>query len=102
MDKAEYERQMSVIEEIFNKSIKILDQKYADSNNPVAVGDIVIDHIGAIKVTKIRIGKSGTYTAGMPCCVYEGLMLKKDFSPQKSGKSRSVWQGNMVKAFTPK
>jgi len=63
---------------------------YCDEHNPFKIGDSFTDHIGTIRIEKVR------YDLQYPCCVYFGVELKKDGSPKNSGKKRNSWQFNQL------
>lgn len=69
-----------------------LVKKFAYSNNKVKQGDIVTDHIGSIKVERVRVHQG----LNIICCIYDGVMLKKDLTPVKKLTKRSVYQSNLV------
>lgn len=90
--------------EIYKEKVKELEKEYeskklqlmkqfVDANNPYKIGDVVIDHVGAIVVEKI------TYSLGFnsfPCAIYFGIELKKDGTPTKELSKRNVWQSNVL------
>ena len=65
-------------------------KEYALSNSTVEINDVIEDHISKIRVNTIKI-----YRSNPPQCVYEGIECKKDGTPTKRGKTRSVYQSNM-------
>lgn len=68
-------------------------KKYCLSNNPYKVGDIFEDSTGKIVIEKINIYCS----KDNPCCIYHGLVLKKDGSPTKKMERRDAYQCNNVR-----
>lgn len=68
-----------------------LAKKYCLSNNPYKIGDVFTDHNGSIRIDKIK------FSPIQLCCVYEGVVLKKDLTPGKRGKIRRAWQFHEIK-----
>lgn len=83
-------------EETILKESKI-NMEYAFSNNPYKVDDIIEDHIGKIKVEKIKYTSGSNMFNSFPECVYYGTVLKKDGTPTKKQEIRQVWQSNLKK-----
>lgn len=92
MDFIDYSKKMDELNKAHEKSKKELSTKYALSNNPFKIGDIITDHIGSVKITKIKIS-----LYPKPACVYEGVILNKNLSPNKLNKTRTVYQPNIIK-----
>ncbi|NCB47508.1 hypothetical protein EOM81_10890 [bacterium] len=63
---------------------------YCDANNPYKVGDTFTDYNCTIRIENIRYYCSETN----PCCIYEGVILRKDGTPRKDGKKESCFQSN--------
>lgn len=74
-----------------DKKVQALSKEYALSNNTVKVGDMVTDHIGAVKVEKILIRVTDE-----PSCVYSGTEYTKAGKPTKRGTKRLAYQINLV------
>ena len=87
----DYNAKLSSIDEKAKLAKREAALEYALANNTVRIGDIVKDHLGAIKVEEIKF-----YHVGPPQCVYVGVVLKKDGTPTKQGKTRSVFQSNLL------
>ena len=70
--------------------------KYIIANNPYKIGDNFTDHIGTINIEKIE------YTGGdSPGCIYYGIELKKDGTPNKRMNRRYAYQCNDTKEDIP-
>jgi hypothetical protein len=95
MTKEEFEERKKEILKKANKERNDLIKQYCDANNPYKVGDIFTDHIGSIKIEKIKYSEGGFGV--MPQCFYFGTELKKDGTPKKSGDKRQAWQSNDIK-----
>lgn len=67
-------------------------KQFALANNPVSVGDIVSNGSEKILVEKIMV-YSG---CGLPFCVYQGPLLKKNGDKYKSGKRGDLYQQSIV------
>ena len=94
MDIIEYKIRMLEIErDAEQKKIQLMTE-CALSNNIIKIGDTFTDHIGTIKVEKIKIATNGNER--LPECVYFGAMLRKDLTPFKSGEKRDAYESNKV------
>jgi hypothetical protein len=93
MNKEECAKGLEEMADEYRKKLNKHYAAYAMSNNPVKEGDIVEDHIGSIRVDKIRINKS--CGSCLPECSYKGVMLTKKGDPVKNGKTRWVFQSNL-------
>ncbi len=87
MNIEDYKNKKSVIDHDYRKRLSALAKDFAFSNSSVAVGDIVTDHTGSIKVEAVRF-----HAGNNPSCVYVGVELTKKLVPKKSGVKRSVSQ----------
>lgn len=72
-----------------------LIRQYCNAKNPYKVGDIFTDHIGHIKITKIRYSVGIDYYSTDACCIYEGEVLTMDKKPKKRPTMREAWQSNL-------
>ena len=95
MTTEEYKHKIAKLNETFEREKSLINREYAFSNNYLKKGDIVTDHLGSILIEKIQFTTS--FTTGMPCCVYTGVELKKDGTPTKAAKIRSIHQTNIEK-----
>jgi hypothetical protein len=95
MTKEQYIQKLKDLEAEFENKKGELVRLCAFSNNTIKVGDVITDHSGSIKVEKIQVAFG--YACDLPSCVYTGIELNKDGTPNKKGKKRSVWQSNLVK-----
>jgi len=91
MTRQEYEEERSRLECEHGAAIAALECRFAFENSLLKVGGIATDHIGSVRVDKIRYSKS---SLGIPVCVYYGQVLKKDLTPTQKIQVRGVWQGN--------
>jgi hypothetical protein len=93
MTRKEFDNRLKELELEFDKSKKALLVNFALSNNTIAVGDVVRDHIGRGMVEKIQTTMSllSKYSEMRYWCVE----LKKDGAPKKNGDSRWVYQSNI-------
>lgn len=90
----EYQGRLEAIQEDAKLKQRRLEQEFARSNSHVETGDMVTDYIGSVRVTEI-----GYYmTDGVPGCCYHGYCYTKAGKPFKSGETRNVYQGNLVKS----
>jgi len=92
MEREEYLRKLKELELSQAKQRKDLAIEYAKLNNPYNVGDIISDHIGTIKIESISFDWGWNNS---PQCVYNGVILKKDLTPNKLNKKTSVYQSNI-------
>ena len=90
----EYDSKMQLLESEFEAKKKELMKEFAFSNNPHQIGDIITDHIGSIKIEKIKWGKGVNQ---FPSCVYIGVELKKDLTPAKKQNHTQIWQSYLIK-----
>ena len=92
MEYSEYKDKLSDLKAKHHNEKVALAREYAYSNNPYKVGDTVTDHIGSIRVDRIRVDITDN-----PCCIYYGIELTKKGVPYKSGSTRGVYQMNIKK-----
>jgi hypothetical protein len=97
MTDIEYKLKLNDIEKRFEEDKRILARDYAYSNNPNKIGDIVTDHIGSIKIERIKYTLGWVSMKELPFCVYEGIELKKDGTSTKKQNHRDVYQNNLIK-----
>ena len=81
MNKEEYLKAKKALEEECEINKKHLARKFAYSNNPVKIGDIITDHYKTIRVEKLVYGRNFGYT--FPCMFYYGTRLTKKGEPAK-------------------
>ena len=91
----EYRKAMVALKKDFDKATGDLQRTAALSNNPVEKGMLVTDHLGSILVNAIGINWAD-YSSRLPTCIYSGVILTKQGAPRKDGKTRIVYQTNMV------
>jgi hypothetical protein len=93
MTREEFDNRLNELQLNFDKSKQALLSDFAISNNTIAVGDVVCDHIGCGRVEKLQVTMStlSKYSEMRYWC----LELKKDGTPKKSGASRWVYQSNI-------
>lgn len=92
----EYFIKLSELEKSYDDSRRKVIREFALTNNPVQVGDIVIDHMKKILVQSISISLS---YRDLPCCIYKGIELKVDNTPKKNNIQSSVYQSNLKHHF---
>ena len=92
MTKEQYLKQIDSLELKHKKEINALHIEYAMANNHIKEGDVVKDHAVSIKVEKIKVTLSGYRN---PQCIYEGVVLRKDGTPNVRGKKDFVYQSNI-------
>ena len=92
MDIEDYKARLKEITKEAENRIRKLKLEYASSNAPAAVGDVVTDRLGSILVESIKI-----YPSDPPQCVFYGRKLTKKLVPTKDGKTRGIYQQNLVK-----
>lgn len=92
MKREEFDNRLKELKLEFNKNKKALLVDFALSNNTIAVGNIIKDHIGCAKVIKLDI-----YCAydGYSEMKYNCIELKKDGTPKKKETMRWVYQSNI-------
>lgn len=93
MTREEFDNRMKELELEFVKNKKALLVNFALSNNTIAVGDIVKDHIGCAEVVKVN-NVQCTYN-GYSEMKYNCIELKKDGTPKKKETMRWVYQTNI-------
>lgn len=93
MTREEIDNRLNELQLEFDKSKKALLKQFAISNNTIAVGDVVCDHIGYGRVEKLQVTMSmlSKYSEMRYWCVE----LKKDGTPKKNGASRWMYQSNI-------
>ena len=93
MEIEEYKKQIKAIDDEASTKKKSIGVEYAMSHNSVAMGDVIEDHIGRIKVEKISVQILSFQS--VPVCVYFGVEITKAGAPSKKGTKRWVYQSNM-------
>lgn len=81
MNKEEYLKAKKALEEECEIKKKYLARKFACSNNPVKIGDIITDRYKTIRVEKFLCCRNLGYT--FPCMFYYGTRLTKKGEPAK-------------------
>jgi hypothetical protein len=94
MTKEEYLLQEKEIDQNANKLKRDLNVRYAMEQNRYKIGDQVEDHMGIIIVDKIQVSNGSLDS--MPCCVYSGLILKKNGEPRKDRSRRNIYYSNFI------
>jgi len=97
MEVLDYEIRLKEINERFEKEKSELAERFAVSNNPYKVGDIITDSVGSIKIEVIKYTLGGGYYGKYPQCVFRGVELKKDLTPTKKGEKRTIYQSSILK-----
>lgn len=93
MDKKQLILNINAIDKEAERQKVIEIKRYCDANNPYKVGDVFTDHIGSVKIEKIK----HYISYSNPCCVYFGLELKKDGNPRNDLRKRDAYQCNEKK-----
>ncbi len=93
MNKLEYDRSCAAIERKKNEAIERLSSKYALSNSPYKIGDIVEDHFHTIRIEKIKLVFSFTHKT--PECYYTGVELTKKLRRKKRQDTTFMHQSNV-------
>lgn len=93
MTKQELDDKLKELEQKYELNKREIIKQFCDANNTYKIGDKFTDHIGTIKIEKIRYS---ILLNGNPTCVYFGTELKKDGTPKKSNTKRSAWQSNDI------
>lgn len=88
----EYKERRNQLELEYNKKKRKLANEYAKFNCPHKVGDVVEDHIGKLKIERVR---TVWQTNDELDYVYYGIELKKDGTPCKRQTGRGVYQSNV-------
>ncbi len=94
MTSKEYQELLQIEHNNFLARKNLLAKKYALSNNPFQIGNIITDHMGSILIRSIKI--SFAFNNTTPECVYYGIELKKDGKPCKKQTNRGAWQSNLI------
>jgi|GEM_PF-2644418 len=97
MNREDYKHKRSEMLNRHSGEIAGLEREFALSNSDVNVGDIVVDHISAVDVRKI---KYTTFATEFPCCVYEGYELTKKMKRRKNKNIRYVDQRNVKEVIS--
>lgn len=92
MTEEEYLRRLDLIKKAYEVDKKNLAIEFAMSNNPYKVGDVIEDHVGKLKIEKIKVN---TIYYNLPSCSYYGVDLKKDGTPCKRQTGRCIHQSNV-------
>lgn len=95
MTQEEYHTHLISIEREYNNKILLLKRKYAMSNNPYKVGDIIQDNVGKLRIDRIGF-TSNSFTE--PSCVYYGVYINEDGTPCKRQINRPILQSNILKS----
>lgn len=90
MNFSEYKKKQDALSRKHHKEMALLATEFALANSPLKVGDFARDHIGTIKIERIR-----AVDHTKPQCVYQGPCYTTKGVPFKSGESRWVYQSNL-------
>ncbi|SRR5258706_7649185 len=93
MTQEEYKQQLNQIEIEATERRKLLNRQYARENREHGIGDILTDTNGSILVQKFGIDFDSNR---VPVTYYFGVELKKDLTPTKAGKTRSIWPSSII------
>lgn len=98
MTNREYDMEIKAIEDAAHQKKRNLIKEFCDANNPYKIGDIFSDHIGQIRIEKI---KYYARAVDYPCCIYEGIILNKNGDENKLGSRREAYQINETRQILP-
>ena len=101
---AEVKSKNAMAETTFNERLKKIDADYgtakkalyiefAKSNEIYKTGDIISDSVKTILIDRITAHKS----FGFPEPVYNGVELRKDLTPKKSGERGAIYGNRQTK-----
>lgn len=92
MNKEQYKLELEVLKKKYEKAKNDLAKKYALSNNPYKIGDIVTDHYHSVKIEKI-----GVYIgiSQVPECVFYGKDVNSKGIELKRQTGNPVHQSNI-------
>ena len=93
MTKEELTKTLDSLDKDYKDRRELIIKDYCLSNNPYKIGDVFTDHIGSIRIENIYPAKS----SGGYCCVFNGVILRKDGSAAKKIERRDAWQSNEKK-----
>ncbi len=82
--------------EATNKKNDLVREFALANKPPIKKGDIISDQSGSLKVESFSI-RAGWGTTELPYCVFKGEELKKDGTPLKKRKEKSISQNNIIK-----
>lgn len=102
MTENEYLQRRKEIDKQHRTSISDLEFEYCLAKTPYSVGDIVEDHVGAVKITEIMSVWHGLFNSDFTklSLVFKGVDVKKsDFTPKKNGGERDVYESNIEKVL---
>lgn len=88
MNKIEYNTGLETINREYELAKRTLATKYALSNAQFEKGDIIKNHLNTILVDKISVYRGN---GSFPEPVYEGFILKKDFTRRQDGSRASIY-----------
>lgn len=90
-----YKANLAMLEAEFNAKKKTLAKEFAFANSPHKEGDIITDHNCTIKIDQIK-WSFGRWDE-LPYCIYYGVALKKNGTPNKRGDREGIYQKNIIK-----
>lgn len=94
MNEQEYKEKLEEIERNARIAKFDLDNKYAQSNNPHKIGDIITDQNGTIKIESI--GQAFAFMSKLPESLYYGTCCTKKGVPLKRGGTNDIYQSNII------
>lgn len=92
MDEQELKSKLKQAVENYEAEKNKIYLEFARANNPYKIGDVVTDHMGALRIEKITVSVWDSY----PSCVYHGVRLTKAGEPSKK-ETAPVHQINIIK-----
>lgn len=93
MTKDELDDALLKLKSEYDNAVIKAEYSYVRDNTKYKEGDIIKDHIGHIKIEKIKLGHDMTSRRAIP--VYCGIELKKDLMPTKRQEHNRIWGNNI-------
>lgn len=96
----EYKDGLKSLQKKYEMDKFALAKIFVRANNPYNIGDIVRDHIGAIKIEGIGFDAGYSTRNNLPCAVFMGTELTKDLKPARRQTGRFVYQSNVIEKIS--
>ena len=94
MTKEEYNKKVEEENKRHENALESIIAEYAESNNPVKIGDYITDHYQTIRVEEMHPYFDSWRNE--PCMIYTGKTCKKDGSPMKRPQESKSYQMNLM------
>jgi hypothetical protein len=95
MELKDYQQQRILLQSKHKKELAMLDRQYALSNNPVKVGDKIINKHETTTIEVENIGVSFGLGSNVPECVYSGKNLTKAGTQSKREPRNTIYQSQL-------